>query len=199
MIISTKELLLKYKEYSAPKMKIKNEIKKGTYFKVARGLFETDRNVEPYLLAGYLRSPSYLSFEYALSLYGMIPETVYIYTSATSLEKHTYDYQNMFGRYSYHDIPSDAFSSGVIYYEKNGYSYNIATKEKALCDLLAIKKPLSTKKELLSYLFDSLRIDEEIFMTMDYDKAIEIAKLYKRKNLDLLIKVLKDFKHGKYN
>ena len=64
---STKELLEKYKNYLSPKMKIKNEISKGTNLKIIRGLYETNKNVEPYLLAEYIKSPSYLSFKYALS------------------------------------------------------------------------------------------------------------------------------------
>ena len=198
MIISTKELLEKYKKYLSPKMKIKNEISKGTYLKIIRGLYETNKNVEPYLLAGYIKSPSYLSFEYVLSSYDIIPESVYTYTSATSLEKHTYEYQNVFGRYSYHDIPNNAFAKDVNHIEKDGYSYNIATKEKALCDLLAIKPPLKNKKELYSYLLDSLRIDLDVLLQMDLDKLIELSKFYNRKNLDLFAKLMEDFKRGKY-
>lgn len=199
MVFTTKELMIKYKNYRSPKMKIKSEIEKGNYFKINRGLYETNKNVEPFLLAAYIKSPSYLSFEYALSYYGIIPETVYTYTSATCLEKHTYKYENVFGRYSYHDVPKEAFAKDVMHIEKDGYAYNIASKEKSLCDLLAIRPPLNTKQGLFSYLFDSLRIDEDMFQQMDYDKLIALSKLYKRKNLDLLIKLVGDFKRGKYH
>ena len=198
MVIQTKELLFKYKDYASPKMKIKHEIDKGVYFKINRGLYETDRNVEPFLLASYIKSPSYLSFEYVLSLYGLIPESVYTYTSATCLERHTFEYSNIFGRYSYHDIPKDAFGYEVNHIEENGYAYNIASKEKALCDLLAIKKPLKNKAELDSYLFDSLRIDIDQFFNLDFDKIINLSRLYKRKNTDLLSKLMEDYKNGKY-
>ena len=60
MIISTKELLVKYNNYKVPKMKIKREIEDGKYIELKRGLYETDVNADPMLLAGYLCSPSYL-------------------------------------------------------------------------------------------------------------------------------------------
>ena len=146
MVISTTELLNLYKDYKVPAMKIKREIEKGKYIYLNRGLYETDKNVPGYLLAGYIKSPSYLSFEYALSYYGLIPESVYVYTSATTCQRHTYYYENKFGRYSYQDIPKTAFGYDVLYYEADGYSYMIASKEKAICDYLAIREPLKNKK-----------------------------------------------------
>ena len=50
-----------------------------------RDRYETDRNVPAYLLAGSIYGPSYISFEYALSRYGLIPEAVYAVTCALSL------------------------------------------------------------------------------------------------------------------
>lgn len=90
MVITTKELMQRYSNYKVPKMKIKSEIEKGKYFYVTRGIYETDRNVPGYLLAPFLKSPSYLSFEYVLSAYGLIPESCYVYTSATTKRRHTF-------------------------------------------------------------------------------------------------------------
>ena len=88
MIITSKELMEKYRNYKNPKAKIKREIDDGKYFKLIRGVYEDNLNVEGYLLANIIESPSYLSFEYALSKYGLIPERVLHYTSATTLKKH---------------------------------------------------------------------------------------------------------------
>lgn len=197
MIFSTAELLNLYKDYKNPKMKIQNEYKKGNLLKVNRGLYETNRNVAPFLLAGYIKSPSYLSFEYALSLYGLIPESVYTYTSATCSERHTFEYINKFGRYVFRDIPKNVFPLEIKHFEEGHYSYNIASREKALCDLLAIKKPLKNRKQFYSFLFESLRVDEDEFKLLDFDKLIELASLYKRKNLKLLAALLNDPKYLK--
>lgn len=50
-----------------------------------------DVGTPPYLLAGSIYGPSYISFEYALSYYGMIPEAVYIVTCATFDKKKKYE------------------------------------------------------------------------------------------------------------
>ena len=197
MIFTTAELLNLYKGYKNPKMKIQHEYKKGNLLKVNRGLYETNRDVAPFLLAGYIKSPSYLSFEYALSLYGLIPESVYTYTSATCSERHTFEYINKFGRYVFRDIPKNVFPLEIHHFEEGRYSYNIASREKALCDFLAIKKPIKNAKLFYSYLFDSLRIDEDEFKSLDFVKLIDLASLYKRKNLKLLASILTQQKYLK--
>lgn len=196
MIISTSELMLKYSNYKVPKMKIKREIEDNVYFEVKRGLYETDSNVDPMLLSGYICSPSYLSFEYALSLYGLIPETVYTYTSATFGKRHIKSYTNKFGNYSYQDIPKNAYVYGIMQITQGDYSYVIATKEKALCDMLYISKPARSIKELKHLIFDSLRIDEYEFYSLCRDDLLFLSKLYKCTNLKLLYKILKE---GHYN
>ena len=198
MVISTKELLELYKDYKVPKMKIKSEIEKGKYFYINRGLYETDKNTPGYLIAPLLKSPSYLSFEYVLSYYGLIPESVYVYTSATTGQKHTFEYENIFGRFSYQDVPIEVFPYAIEYIVEGDYSYLLAKKEKALCDLLSIKKPVNSKKQLYSLLFDSLRIDYDEFLKLDFDLAIKLCDLYKRTNLKYFKSLLEDFKNGKY-
>ena len=51
--------------------------------KIRNGLYETEANTPSYLLAGSIYGPSYISFEYALSYYGLIPERVTTITCAT--------------------------------------------------------------------------------------------------------------------
>lgn len=48
----------------------------GEYTKVVKGIYETNSDTAGYLLAGSIYGPSYLSFDFALSYYGMIPEAV---------------------------------------------------------------------------------------------------------------------------
>ncbi len=191
MVISTKELLIKYKDYKNPKMKIKTEVDKGVYYQIKRGLYETNRNTEGIYLSAYLLSPSYVSFEYVLSNAGLIPERVYAYTCATTLKRRTTKFSNIFGDYIYEDVPVDAFRFSVNLVEVKGYSYYIATKEKALCDLLYKKRTVSSVKELKEFLFENLRIDEEIFWNLDFKVLNELIPKYKRKNLELLGKLIK--------
>lgn len=70
-------------EYGNPKTKLGRMVNEGIYTPIIRGLYETDAKTSGYLLAGSIYGPSYLSFEFALSYYSMIPEAVHVYTSAT--------------------------------------------------------------------------------------------------------------------
>ena len=83
MLLTLEEL----KEYSNPAAKLSRMAKQGECFPIVRGLYETDRTVPGYLLAGSIYGPSYISFEYALAHYGLIPETVYTITCATFEKK----------------------------------------------------------------------------------------------------------------
>ena len=64
------------KKYSNKDTKIAREVKNGNLIKIINGLYETNPAVNGYLLAGSIYGPSYMSFEYALSYYGLIPEKV---------------------------------------------------------------------------------------------------------------------------
>ena len=77
MIKTTESLLAELKDYSQPINKIHRLINDNRLFPLRRGLYETQRNVNPFYLSGSICSPSYISFETALSYYDMIPETVY--------------------------------------------------------------------------------------------------------------------------
>ncbi len=60
-----------------------------------------------FLIANKLYAPSYVSFEMALSYYGLIPEGVYAITSATS--KKTATFQTPIGKFSYRTLKPQLF------------------------------------------------------------------------------------------
>ena len=74
-------------EYKAPDNKIKRMCDQNELIKLTRNLYETDTKIPGYLVANAIYSPSYLSFDFALAYYGLIPEAVYVYTSATYCKK----------------------------------------------------------------------------------------------------------------
>ena len=142
MIKTTDMILEELQSYANPKTKLSRMVKQGKYFQIARGLYETDKNVPGHLLAGSIYGPSYISFEYALSYYGLIPERVNVVTCATLNKKKKKKYNTFFGTFTYRDVPSLVYSESIILKSEDGYSYQIATKEKALCDKLYTLKPL---------------------------------------------------------
>ena len=115
---------IKYKDYSDVKGKVRREVAAGNLIPIMRGLYETDATISGKYLAGHIYGPSYLSFDYALSVYSLIPETVFnTFTSATFKKSKTKTYQNQFGTFIYKDVPEAVYSFGVLIKEEGGYTY----------------------------------------------------------------------------
>ena len=191
MVITTSILRKKYSDYSNPLDKIKRDTDKGIIFRLTRGIYETNDGVDPCLLASSILSPSYLSFDWALSYYGLIPEKVFSITSASLNMRKNKSFVNKFGRYEFSDIPASAFSEGLTYLENGDYIVKIATKEKAICDSLAKWRTVNSVKSLKELLFVDKRIDKEEFSICDFKLMMRLASLYKKTNLDMLIKLIR--------
>lgn len=191
MIITSSMLKKKYSNYSNPLDKIKREADSGVLIRITRGLYETDSSIDPCFLASSILSPSYLSFDWALSYYGLIPEKVVAITSASLDVRKNKTFINKFGRYEYSDIPVSAFSEGLTYLRSGDYIVKIATKEKAICDSLAKWRVVNSVKALKELLFLDKRIDVDEFSTCDFKLMIRLAYLYKKSNLNILIKLIR--------
>ena len=190
MVFTTQMLIERYRDYANPKAKIKRLANDGELFPLTRGLYETDGSAAGYCLAGAIFGPSYLSFDYALSVYGLIPEAVYSFTSATFDKKKAKTVENHFGRFTYRDVPADAYPFGIVIKEENEYIYQMASPEKALCDKLYAMPPVTSQKELERMLFEDLRIDRTEFDKLDADFILQIGAKYRCNNLKYLMKYL---------
>lgn len=191
MIISVDALTQRFQNYTDVKGKIRREVQRGMLVQVARGLYETDPRADGKYLAGAIYGPSYLSFDYALSVYALIPEMVYnTYTSATYCKEKIKRYENAFGIFLYRDVPATAYPLGIELKAENGYSYQIATPEKALCDKLYTLSPVYSVKALKELLFEDLRIDADAFHALRRNDILQLAPLYRATNLKLLAKLL---------
>lgn len=184
-------LMEEYRHYQSPGNKLSRLAAAGEIIPVVRGIYETDGNVSGYLLAGSIYGPSYLSFSFALSRYGLIPEAVYTYTSATFEKKKKKRYTTFFGTFTYRDVPSAVYPIDILLQREGGYSYQIATAEKALCDLLYTQPPAGSQKELIAMLFDDLRIDPDRFAELDRERIMELAGRYHCRNLKLLSQIIR--------
>ena len=196
MIISVSMLRERYSDYINPLDKIKREADCGHLFRIARGLYVDDSGVNPCFLASSILSPSYLSFDWALSYYGLIPERVVSITSASLNVRKNKTFINKFARYEYSDIPASVFSEGLTYLEDKEYMVKIAKKEKAICDSLYKWRVVKNLNELKELLFIDKRIDIDEFSTCDFKLMMRLASLYKKTNLDMLIKLIrKEYDH----
>ena len=184
-------MLEELKKYSNPAAKLSRMVKRGECFPIVRGLYETDRTVPGYLLAGSIYGPSYISFEYALSYYGLIPEAVYTITCATFEKKKKKKYETIFGTFTYRDIPSEAFPLELTIMQEKEYFYRIAEPEKALCDKLYTMHPVANCKELYALLTEDLRIEEAELYKLDSDKVAFLAEHYYSANVRKMAALLR--------
>ncbi|MEK7122434.1 MAG: hypothetical protein AAB855_01105 [Patescibacteria group bacterium] len=140
-------------------------LKPGLYG--VRGLLPKDE-----MIANALYQPSYLSFEYALSKYGVIPESVYTLTSATTKPTRVFSANGQ--TFSYHTIARAAFTG----YRLSGGAHPVlmAEPEKALVDYLYF---VALGKKSLVDRVDCSRLDKK--------KVFDYARLYHRPALFTLI------------
>lgn len=149
---------------------IKYHLKSGLFFKFKNGLYGLkSRSPSEFEIANRLYRPSYVSFEYALSFYNVIPESVYTVASATTRSTREFVIDNV--SYPYHRIKKGAFTGYVKKYF-NGQMALIASPEKALADYLYF---VALGKKSFN---DRLELGE-----INKKKLIEYAKLFKRPNL----------------
>ena len=191
MVLTFDSLALQFKDYTDVKGKIRREVQSGRLTQIARGLYETDARADGKYLAGAIYGPSYLSFDYVLSMCSLIPEAIFrTYTSATFRKGKAKQYDNAFGVFTYRDVPAAVYHFGVEIREENGYSYQIATPEKALCDKLYTISPVGSVKAMRTLLFEDLRVDENDFWQLNLDDIKQLAPLYKSTNHKYLVKLI---------
>lgn len=191
MIKTTNMMLEELKAYANPKAKLSRMVKQGECFPITRGLYETDKSVSGHLLSGSIYGPSYISFEYALSYYGLLPEAVYTVTCATFEKKKKKKYETVFGTFTYRDVPSEVFPLELKLVQEGEYFYRIAAPEKALCDKLYTLPPVSNKVELESLLFEDLRIEETELQKLNADKIKFLSPGYHSTNVKKMVTLIR--------
>ena len=184
-MLTTTEMLLDEirQNYSNPKAKLSRLVKQGIYTPVVRGLYETDKTTPGYLLAGSIYGPSYISFDYALARYGIIPEAVYTVTSATFEKKKRKIFKTPFGTFSYQDVPSSVFHLNLRVEREGDYFYRIAEPEKALCDKLFSLPTAKNARDFEILLFENLRIDEHELWKLNTGTIENLSRQYRSRNI----------------
>lgn len=184
-------------EYERPNDKISYLLQKEELIALRRGLYIPGPGLDlpipdRFLIANYLRGPSYISLESALSYWGMIPERVYTISSATL--KTSKEYNTQVGRFEYRYLPSPYYSFGVRSVRlTEAQTVLMASPEKALCDKIVLTSGvlLKSMSQAESFLFDDMRLDEEELFNLDLfiiESWIEDAP--KRTSLEVLVKTL---------
>ena len=176
--------------YANPRNKIGRMVASGDLVPVRRGLYEPDSTVSGYCLAGCVYGPSYLSFEFALSWHGLIPERVYECTSATCGKRKTKTYESPFGRFSFRDVPLAVFRFEVLLVWEGGRPFWLASPEKALCDELYKLPPVTSMRMREVLLLDDLRIYEDDLLGLDHTKIGNLAQHYHCRSVSTLARLM---------
>ena len=167
-------------KYKSPEKSLENWVKTGALIRLKRGLYAFSENFNKIPAAGSIHGPSYISFETALSVYGMIPERVKTIMSVVDGRPKV---QNTpVGRYEYYSQSRPLYSVGMTSRIESGRAYLIATKEKALLDTLERRKLRSKDSyqgKLIEFVIDGLRVDESELEKLSTKKLLKIASFYR--------------------
>ena len=183
------------KDYRFSRAKLTHLLKSKALIRVKKGLyvFGPPFNRYPYsleTLANIAYGPSYVSLEWALQTYGMIPERVEEVTSVTFKRKQIF--HTPIGRFSYAHRPLLAYPAGIIQRQAAEYqNYLIATPEKALIDLLVVRRGMVSKaSELEEILFEDFRMEEDDLRRLDLEQMRRINNAYPHSTITHLITLL---------
>jgi predicted transcriptional regulator of viral defense system len=145
------------------------------FLKVRNGLYAL--SAEPpqeEAIANRLYAPSYISFEYALSHYGIIPESVYTITSATTRITREFVVNNK--SFTYSHIKKQAYR-GYRTEKIAGMTVLIAEPEKALVDYFYF---VTLKRKTLNERLNIRKLRKKI--------VLGYTRLFGRKSLIRLVK-----------
>jgi predicted transcriptional regulator of viral defense system len=188
-------LMDQLKNYKAPRRKVNGLLKSGRVIRVKKGLyvFGEDyrrRTIDRVVLANLIFGPSYVSLEYALAYYGLIPERVEVVTSICTKRKKTFE--TPFGLFTYTYLNPRRFTVGIDWISTNHDQHGlIASPEKALADIIFFQKELKGVDEVLEHLIENLRIDEESLSELNLERLDKIVHSYRSKGVSQLLKAIR--------
>lgn len=185
------QLLANYlKELKKPRDKISALVSEGKIIRVKKGLYVFGEDwrrapIDLEMIANLIYGPSCVSFESALTHYGMIAERSIVITSLTIGDSKSFS--TPLGTFEYRAIDREKFKAGIDYVnlEDEG-GYFIASREKALADLVYRTPGIRTREQLRYYLFEEMRVDETMFRELDFIKLKDISTVYQKNSVNLL-------------
>lgn len=173
--------------YSNPNAKIKLWVEQGYLVPLKRGLYIVSQEItqqEPCLglIANHLYAPSYVSLQYALRQYGLIPERVMLITNITTC--HARNFSNSFGSFAYHNVDRAYFALGITSRTEGSSSYMIAIPEKALVDtILFTTKVPNSLVGLEQFLEEDMRFDMDALRDMNIPLLQAIAEVSPKRTI----------------
>ncbi len=186
-------LMHELRDYASPKAKITRMIKSGQMIQVRRGIFlpAGEQGYSLKSLAAVIYGPSYVSFESALSYYGLIPEKVKAITSAAFNKNKNRIFHTPLGDFHYYYLPAAVYPYAVKCEQDGGMSFLIASPEKALCDTLFRAGRVESCEMLGKMLFEDWRLEPGSLEKLDFATIEFLAPFYRKTVFKHLIKLLR--------
>ncbi|MBX3169977.1 MAG: hypothetical protein KF760_21410 [Candidatus Eremiobacteraeota bacterium] len=182
-------------QYSKPRDRISAFLAEGSLIRIRKGLYvfgERYRRapIPREVLANLIYGPSYLSLDFVLSHCGLIPERVDEVTSVTTGEKRVFE--TPLGVFSYLPLSLHRYTPGMQWVAGGDTNHLAASPEKALIDKLWSDKRYKPggRQDFEEYLLHDLRLDEASLRTLDRARLAHIAKAFRSRRVQLLIKYL---------
>lgn len=168
-------------------------LKKGFYISPSyrETALKTPEESELYwaYIANVLRTPSYVSLEYVMSKYSLIPEVSFALTSITL--KSTRAYRSGQATFIYRNIKQPLFTGyQSVMFGNTGLTVRIAYPYKALFDYLYLKS-FPNRAEMEDYLLVSGRINWEVLSADNKAKFADIVNTSGSKKMLQVARVLK--------
>lgn len=166
-------------------VKLNSWVRKGYIIQLRRGLYmlgSAKDKINYMGLASKIYRPSYISLEFALNYYGIIPEAVFTVTSVSTKKTAFFEVPEIRGYFSYQKIKTSAFG-GFQTFVENGVSLNLAEMEKALVDFFYINRNTmdGTKINFEGYRFSDVH-------RYNQGKILRYARNYENKKTLFLAK-----------
>lgn len=173
------------KGLSSPRDKITDMLRQGIIIRVKKGLYVFGEKYRRYpyskeLLANLVYGPSYVSLDYALAYYGLIPEGVEALTSVTPNRPRRFS--TPVGLFIYRQILARAYEAGMVRVDgEHDQAFLIASPEKALADKIVSVRgtPIASIGELGRFLDEDLRIDAGAIRSLSAERIDEFAGRYR--------------------
>ncbi len=182
------------KSEGARKVLVYRAVSKGEILRLKPGLFLLNKefrksHAHPFLIAGMLHSPSHVSLESALSYHGLIPEALFQVSCVTSARSRTY--KTPVGVFSFQRVPLNYPKAGVESFkiDKNSWAF-IATPLRAIADLVYLRREVNWKRDGLSFLTESMRIEIEDLRNLSYKGLDVLCESLRNKRTKYYIKKL---------
>lgn len=189
--VDAQALLKLLAAYKKPREAILRMVKNEELIRLKNGFYlinekcgEGSARVIPFeQIANLLYGPSYISMEWALSFYSMIPERAHTVTSMT-LGRNK-QYHTPVGDFSYFALSSEVYPLGVTQKKSPDFpgGFLIASPEKALADMVFKTCKNLNKEQLKEELLESKRMDRTYFHHLNKELLEDIAKSYHAKSV----------------